>query len=213
MKLKIVPSQQSVKGNTGNTAHKRLFAATGFSLCMIAPGFASAATVSIDDAFEAIFVNHDIPNATVIITQEAIGVIGQANIYFDFASTDTGKVPGLGQSITTNYNIWEPTATGQTELSDTLSITLMGLYPGKANNVGVYIFFRSDSLDGITPPPLLNASNIFEMPGYQVVDSGLGDLKVQFTSMVPVPAAAWLLGSGLLGLAGIGRRKIASKAA
>lgn len=29
---------------------------------------------------------------------------------------------------------------------------------------------------------------------------------------VPVPAAAWLLGSGLIGLAGIGRRKITAKA-
>lgn len=35
--------------------------------------------------------------------------------------------------------------------------------------------------------------------------AGLGD--VELTSAVPVPAAAWLFGSALIGLAGLGRRK------
>ena len=31
---------------------------------------------------------------------------------------------------------------------------------------------------------------------------------VSVTAVVPVPAAVWLLGSGLIGLTGMGRRKI-----
>jgi hypothetical protein len=41
-----------------------------------------------------------------------------------------------------------------------------------------------------------------------------GDLTytIAGVSAVPLPAAVWLLGSGLLGLAGIGRRKKAAAA-
>jgi hypothetical protein len=32
-------------------------------------------------------------------------------------------------------------------------------------------------------------------------------------SIVPIPAAAWLLGSGLIGLAGVARRKVSQQSA
>ncbi len=37
--------------------------------------------------------------------------------------------------------------------------------------------------------------------------SGMGDCSVSSVSAVPVPAAAWLFGSGLIGLVGLARRK------
>jgi len=37
--------------------------------------------------------------------------------------------------------------------------------------------------------------------------SGSGDCSATSVSAVPVPAAAWLFGSGILGIAGLARRK------
>jgi hypothetical protein len=44
--------------------------------------------------------------------------------------------------------------------------------------------------------------------GAQVTLNANGTLTVVNPAAVPIPAAAWLLGSGLLGLAGIGRRRL-----
>lgn len=41
------------------------------------------------------------------------------------------------------------------------------------------------------------------------VDGKDGGYTVETTSSVPVPAAAWLMGSGLVGLISFGRRKVA----
>jgi hypothetical protein len=45
----------------------------------------------------------------------------------------------------------------------------------------------------------------FEVTGVQNMDSIIDN----FTAAVPVPAAVWLFGSGLLGLIGIARKKTA----
>lgn len=42
---------------------------------------------------------------------------------------------------------------------------------------------------------------------FPTVDNGVNYLVTTFTPTVPVPAAAWLFGSGLIGLGGITRRK------
>ena len=43
--------------------------------------------------------------------------------------------------------------------------------------------------------------------GQWVIDPTLGKVSYSQVSAVPVPAAVWLLGSGLVGLVGISRRK------
>jgi len=47
----------------------------------------------------------------------------------------------------------------------------------------------------------------FETTGGNYADSGIYYDNINFTSEVPVPAAAWLFGSAILGLAGIGRKR------
>lgn len=211
MNMKAASARQCVKGNMGELfllGHKSLYAALGFSLCMFAPGLASAAWVQIDDLTDNIYVTTD-QHADIQITHEAIGVLGAADIHFEFMSADPNR-PLPGSSYILNYNIFGPHPEG---MSDTLSISVTGhTSTGAAdfNNVSVDMHFRSDSKDEIPPPVLLNAANIIETGAYQVVGSGLSDLKVEFrsdVSEVPVPAAAWLLGSGLLGLFGVARRK------
>lgn len=223
MKMKTASAQHSVKKYAAilpSSAHHRLYAALGFSLCMFVPGPASAAYVWIDDLTDTINAGTDVPGALVQITNEAVGVYGGADLHFEFMSLDPNR-PEPGTAIISNYNIFSPLPLNysvagpfQQRLSDTLSITITGHTnvggPNDLNNVSVDLHFRSDSGDEIPPPALVNAFNILETGQYQVVNSGLGDLIVEFrsdVSEVPVPAAAWLLGSGLLGLLGVARRK------
>lgn len=227
MKMKTVSVQQSVKVHTENlipSAHNRLCAVLGFSLCMSASGLASAASVWIDDLADTIYAGTDVPGALVQITNEAVGILGGADFHFEYLSNDPNR-PEPGMAFITNYNIFSPLPINYNlygpaspfmqRVSDTLSITVSGHAhvggPSDLNNVSVDIHFRSDSGDEIPPPALVNAFDIFETGHYQAVNSGLSDLIVEFrsdVSEVPVPAAAWLLGSGLLGLAGVARRRL-----
>lgn len=225
MKMKTTSAQHSVKKYAAilpSSAHQRLYAALGFSLCMFAPGPASAAYVWIDDLTDAIYGGTDVPGALVQITNEAVGVYGGADFHFEYLSNDPNR-PLPGTAFITNYNIFSPLPISydpnnhppfSQRVSDTLSITITGHThvggPNDFNNVSVDMHFRSDSADEISPIALVNAINIFETGQYQVVNSGLSDLIVEFrsdVSEIPVPAAAWLLGSGLLGLLGVARRK------
>lgn len=52
-----------------------------------------------------------------------------------------------------------------------------------------------------------NETNTYS--GTQMIDGPFIAQSANFNVMVPVPAAAWLLGSGLLGLVGVARRKAA----
>lgn len=78
--------------------------------------------------------------------------------------------------------------------------------PGSGECIGIAVT-GSDPFfdDGIAGSPQIDGP----FPGMQVsIDIGSGDsLTVLSVSAVPVPAAVWLFGSGLLGLIGIARRK------
>ena len=63
-----------------------------------------------------------------------------------------------------------------------------------------------DSLGGTT-----EANSLGQIVGFGSLTGGLGSMSYILTpvSAVPVPAAVWLFGSGLLGLVGVARRKTA----
>lgn len=92
---------------------------------------------------------------------------------------------------------------------------------GWLTNVSCFDNFTQAACAGLLPLdtlyPFLAISGQISVSGggvlegsFPTVDNGVNYLTTTFTPSVPVPAAAWLFGSGLLGLAGV-RRK--SKAA
>ena len=99
-----------------------------------------------------------------------------------------------------NFNILVGDGTNWSPLNNTLQSTAPYAAPGSPAHV--YSWY--------TVSPDNNVSGQFLR--YEVVGGGhwahLGEIEISGTlSAVPVPAAAWLFGSALIGLVGIARRK------
>jgi hypothetical protein len=101
------------------------------------------------------------------------------------------------QSVTPTVDV----TTGATELIS-LDITniVKGWLSGSLTNFGVEMIY-----------PELNTDDAFYWAATEDDGTAYGNvtpfLQVQTASAVPIPGAAWLLGSGLLGLIGVRRRK------
>jgi hypothetical protein len=77
---------------------------------------------------------------------------------------------------------------------------------GSAGGGSLAMFQFTQNGTKLNPPTIANFAGVWAL-------SSTGDLTYTAGSAVPLPAAAWLLGSGLLGLAGIARRRSAAAAA
>jgi hypothetical protein len=109
---------------------------------------------------------------------------------FNLASgTTTGNAWGVGPgNIAGSVDLYGQGANGENTL-------------GASSPEGLYLITGASSTTAITSYVL---STTLELVN--------GTLETS-SSSVPIPAAIWLLGSGLLGLAGVGRRRAASAAA
>lgn len=133
--------------------------------------------------------------------------------YLDGSDSNSGTYKSLQFTVTTSIGTtgsWLLTATdGNTSTGINLPAKLDLAVALKAGNEYALWYYNDVAFDGSDggswsvqftngggQHPALSHIMVFGRDGQ--------------TAPVPVPAAAWLLGSGLIGLAGIGRRKIAA---
>lgn len=157
-----------------------------------------------------------------------------ANLTFNSATADVlagdptwGLYPNAVQNMTLKVGNYTTTFTPGSSLmqvinnpglGDTFKLTLNGFTGTTVNGLTPTMFelelvnpngsaFANDHLP-TTPPSLSSyASN-----QWRLVFSGVGN-RVQgaLTSLVPLPAAVWLFGAGLIALVGLGSRGLASR--
>jgi hypothetical protein len=141
-------------------------------------------------------------SATTGILKTALpGVIGGAGWAGDVTALQNQAVDGSGFNATLQGVIG-------TSLSKSLtSIDYYGVYANQAQ----LALNQSSSLYAITQQSGQTDGTSFNLGTAMLTGSG-ATLDLVFTgnggtTPVPLPAAVWLLGSGLLGLAGVGRRR------
>lgn len=104
------------------------------------------------------------------------------------------RIDGLGDNAPDQAHRF----TGSGDTSVNFLFNSGGLLPDEGSN-----FFFFDT----------SATNYAKTASFDLTGTGLGPISGQFAayspSAVPVPAAVWLFGSGLLGLIGVARRKMA----
>jgi len=134
-------------------------------------------------------------------------------------ATDAQVTSMWGQIFSSD---WIPTASGNitstayTEEVDTFT-EMFGVLENHPDYSGTLGWFRDDAsilrlmgvvnyLDPDAPDEMLGPDYT---ANFNSVQGGVGNAGTYLvrTSVVPVPAAAWLFGSGLLGLIGVARRK------
>ena len=118
----------------------------------------------------------------------AIDLSGYTGLVFDWGADLAGAgvdiIVGDGTNTSTAASWTGLAATGGSAPGDLVAQALMGITWGSVNSSAV-------------------TSLQFVVTGVQNMDSIIDNV----TAAVPVPAAVWLFGSGLLGLVGIARRK------
>lgn len=146
----------------------------------------------------ALFSNNDGGLVTLRANMIASGILDQITIMqgfgniFDFISIDLSE---LVNAASQNTSI---TFTGKLSGGGLASstVTLDGIF-------GQETFLFGDTFRGVTSVSWIQEGDWHQFDNI-VVDNVTGTIN---SSIIPVPAAVWLFGSGLLGLFGIARRK------
>lgn len=177
----------------------RLLAAVMFSVCLIAPTFAHADALSIGDPHELGFVNFGIPSGDTDRLNYVNHLIAMAP-----GTTDNA----LGQTFSRSNNVFGslPTAVfaaDGTGTSISLGVAdqfsyLLAKYDGP--NYGSEVWYIGD-LSGILNIPASGGK--YGLSGWTLFGPGS-------VAPVPEPGSMLLLGSGVLGVAGVLRRKFVS---
>jgi len=152
------------------------------------------------------------------------GSLGSVNLHFQYMSS---VVFAPGQNVRVNFNIFEPNGR---ELSDTLTMSLLGIQPGSGdlNNMDVDLTFLSDN-ETIPLVPLFGGVSVTEVQGGYVdlssliqlatsaanggVGTGLTDFHLRFNSSdIPEPGTVSLVAvAGVFAGAAAWRRRRTSK--
>lgn len=164
-----------------------------------------------------------VANANVLVTPALeIGDLGAGDFILGDATTLT--INGTGTGIITNFSPF--TVTDITDVDFVLTAT-------RGSNNGVdYLFTNGTITAGAYINTTFNTLTMSEIFGFADFSADLanggrieggfmltGDIASNFggdtliakaSPVVPVPAAVWLFGSGLLGLVGVARRKKAA---
>jgi len=187
--------------------------------CFLATVFLTLCASTANAAFIVYDVNRTIGAGTVtgsITTDGTIGVLSKTNIK-DWSLTLTA--PNLNEGAPHTFK--GKTLIGGTAASATSTELLYDLSIEGLN----YFMLMSNIIPGSTTANFwcletMNCSagpNLSEQIGHTIPNSSVADQFQQYTAtdtivfatvaVVPVPAAVWLFGSGLLGLIGFARRK------
>jgi len=211
-----------------------LFVQSSFAVSIAGKEFAAVADTFVGKSSSAVFTDNDptqSPSESITDTDPIIspasGIMsGDSNAYMDLAfSTNVFDGAGLDLSIfflgddgdhSIDLTLFK--ADNTASLTRTYSITpsvanYTGFFVDNNNNgvpdngIDTSIFFMDIDLadfNFLGVDPL--AKFRMDISGYSAVPSLIGAYPASMAP-VPVPAAVWLFGSGLIGLVGVARRK------
>lgn len=134
----------------------------------------------------------------------ALGTLGTSfNSFFTALNSNLPDVAGssVRGSLGTG-GLWDDTGTIG-ELADTFFNTAPNQAYGALGDSNVLHFFAVTSAGGGNAIP----ARVFQFSDIALAADGTLHAVGGVTPVVPIPAAVWLFGSGILGLLGIGRRK------
>ncbi|NPV04892.1 MAG: VPLPA-CTERM sorting domain-containing protein [Syntrophaceae bacterium] len=160
------------------------------------PGFSSTVYFAVDNT-----LNFDLLDGFDLFTSVGVNPIEQLTLSVRYQSAG-GAVPNdIVIPPSTTIKMWD------------IMLTNYGVYGEKANPLnlqpGVVLMLTGTPTFSLTNIQLLSddhSSGFYNLP-YQIIQTAyLDGTLYTATNAVPIPAAAWLLGSGLIGLVALRRR-------
>lgn len=165
-------------------------------------------TQSTPDAIRML-ITHGTNDGTGFSTTTA-GVGGGAQNYDDFANGlnnyDCGLAAGASCVVTSTADLANGVSFTSATTITTMAPVLLGL-----DTVGYFYYLTGQSGSTARPvTPTLYANSSGVAGEWHMSLDGTLTWNSAAVSAVPVPAAVWLFGSGLLGLVGVARRKLSA---